>query len=393
MRFGHFDDANREYVMMTILLLHHHDSAVWRTQRAGLRRYGNVRGWTFADWCVPPDADRRALAARIRALRPDGIVSSLGWKLPDALCRRIPLVCFDCPPEAVPATSAHLVHDAEKTAHLAVCELLPLGCAAYAYAGAPGGRYWSRERGEAFRREVVAQGGALVPSFELADAGVSDVAALRRWVRALPRPCGVFAANDEAALRVMAVARQEGLRVPQDLAVVGVDDSARCVNAEPTLTSVAPDWEAGAFLAAEALDLSLKGKPTEGRRAFRPLGLVSRGSTRRTSWGAGENRVREAVAFIRENACAGISVPDVVRVMGGSRRSAEMAFRAVTGRSALEEIRRVRFEQARLLVRSGVTGEAAVANRCGYASLPSFSRMFKDAHGMSFRAWVRKESL
>lgn len=378
---------------MTILLLHHHDASIWRTQRAGLRRYGDVRGWTFADWCVPPDADRRALAARIRALEPGGIISSLGWRLPESVCRQVPVVCFDCPSEAVPETSVHLVHDAEKTAHLAACELLPLRYAAYAYAGVPGDRYWSRARGAAFRREVVAQGGVLAPSFEPADGRAPVVAALRQWVRALPRPCGVFAANDEMALRVMALARREGLRVPQDLALVGVDDSARCVKVEPALTSVAPDWEAGAFLAAESLDLLLKGQRIEGRRTFCPLGLVSRGSTRRTSRAAGESRVQAGVAFIRENACAAISVADVVRVMRGSRRSAEMAFRGVTGRSVLEEIRRVRFERARLLVRSGVTGEAAVANRCGYVSLPSFSRMFKAAHGMSFRAWVKKENL
>ena len=377
----------------TVLLLHHSDSSIWRTQRAGLRRYGDVRGWTFADWCVPPDADRRALVARIRALNPDGIISSLAWKLPDVLCRRISAVCFDCPTEAVPETSVHLVHDAEQTAHLAVCELLPLRCAAFAYVGMPGDWYWSRERGAAFRREVAAQGGALVPSFEPADGRASAVEALRQWVRTLPRPCGVFAANDEMALRVMALARQEGLRVPQDLALVGVDDSARCTKVEPTLTSVAPDWEAGAFLAAEALDQLLKGRGIEGRRTFCPLGLVSRGSTCRTAKSADEGRVRAGVAFIRENACAAISVADVVRVMRGSRRSAEMAFRGVTGRSILEEIRRVRFERARLLVRSGVSSEAAVANRCGYASLPSFSRMFKAAHGMSFRAWVKKESL
>lgn len=379
--------------MMTILLLHHHDSSIWRTQRAGLRRYGEVRGWAFADWCIPPDTDRRGLVARIRALNPDGIISSLGWKLPDVLCLRFPVVCFDCPPAAAPESSVLLVHDAEKTAHLAACELFPLGCAAYAYVGVPGDWYWSRERGAAFRREVAAQGLAAAPSFEPADGRTSVVAALRQWVCALPRPCGVFAANDEMALRVMALARQEGLRVPQDLALVGVDDSARCVKVEPTLTSVAPDWEAGAFLAAEALDQLLTGQRVEGRRTFCPLGLVSRGSTRRTAWAVGENRVRAGVAFIRENACAAISVADVVRVMHGSRRSAEMAFRAVTGRSVLEEIRRVRFERARLLVRSGVTGEAAVANRCGYASLPSFSRMFKAAHGMSFRAWVKKERL
>lgn len=373
-----------------VLALHTCRCSVWDRQVAGLDRFCRARGWAVRDACLGASPDMGAVRRLCADARVVGVISSLPVRLTSAVRAGRPLVCFDCPSAAVPTDVPYLRHDAEATARLAGHALFPLDCAAYAYVHVSERPYWSRERCAAFRREVAAGGRAFAGAFGEADGEAPFAGALRRWLGALPRPCGIFAANDEMALRLMAVARRAGLRVPQDVALVGVDDSARCVKVTPTLTSVAPDWEAGAFLAAETLDRLLAGRPVESRLTFRPLGLVSRASTRRNAR-AGDGCVVAGVAFIRENACAGITVRDVVRTMGCSRRRAEVSFRAVTGRSILEEIRRIRFEQARLLVRSGVTSEAAVANRCGYASLPTFARTFRELHGMTFTDWVRKE--
>jgi LacI family transcriptional regulator len=87
---------------------------------------------------------------------------------------------------------------------------------------------------------------------------------LREWVRRLPNPCGVFAANDALAVQMLNACAAENRRVPDEIAVVGVDnDNEICENAQPTLTSVIPDWEQSGHKAASLLDKVLHGRREE----------------------------------------------------------------------------------------------------------------------------------
>lgn len=152
-----------------------------------------------------------------------------------------------------------------------------------------------------------------------------------------------------------------------------------------------PDWDAGAFLAARALDRIVRADVRAvDATAFRPLGLM-----RRQSSGGGHRsrqgpRIEEAVGLIRAEACAGLRAARVLGVMRGSRRSAEQTFRSVTGMSVLEAIRRTRFENAQILLETTSRDVAFVAQASGYRSVPTFCRAFKAATGLSPLAWRTK---
>jgi LacI family transcriptional regulator len=94
--------------------------------------------------------------------------------------------------------------------------------------------------------------------------------------------------------------------------------------------------------------------------------------------------------MIRARACSGLKACDVVKMMKSSRRLAELRFREVTGKSILEEIRRVRLENAKLLLSRTDVPMSVVANQSGWASLPSFCREFKQIAGLTPMDWRKK---
>ncbi|MBP5233821.1 MAG: helix-turn-helix transcriptional regulator, partial [Planctomycetes bacterium] len=123
-----------------------------------------------------------------------------------------------------------------------------------------------------------------------------------------------------------------------------------------------------------------------GPLAFRPLGVMRRETTARAAPPA-DPRVLDAVALIRARACSGLRLDDVVAVVKSSRRFATKLFREVTGESILEEVRRVRFEMAKVLLSRPGGRLAEVAARCGYESVPTFCREFKRVAGATPEAW------
>jgi len=379
-----------------VLALHAYRTRIWNAQYAGLVRYCTPRGWMVKDACLGRAPDHAAVR---RALRNDdivGVISSLQVPLPaDALAGR-PAVFFDCPKEAVSAGSPHIRHDAKQTAHLAVNELMTLPLRCFAYAHSPWDLYWSKDRGRAFEAEIVRRGGLLEPAFKR--PGVFDgrrrIALLAKWVASLPKPCGIFAANDEMARAVMAACSRVSVKVPGDVAVVGVDDDSKFCLAKPSLTSVVPDWNAGAFLAAQALDRLVRGIPAAAHdTTFRPMGLVRRQSTGHGSQSRSEPNVLAAVGLIREKACSGLRAIEVLREMRGSRRHAEQMFRGLTGMSVLEAIRKVRFENAKVLLETTERPVAFVGEVSGYQSVTTFCREFKAETGLSPAAWRKKSQM
>lgn len=375
-----------------VLALHKFRSDVWNVQYAGLCRYCRPRKWSVYDCCFPgtPDFDR--VRKLLRTENVAGIVTSLPMALPEDIRSMQPVVCFDCEESGLMEGCPYIAHDADHTARLAVRELAALSLRNFAYAHAPCRLYWNIARCEAFEREIACRGGIVAPAFSLFD--IYDrrklIPALARWVLDLPKPCGVFAANDEMAMHVISACTKKRFRVPGDVAVIGVDDNRSiCMSTSPTLSSIAPDWEAGAFMAAATLDRMQKARPVGMRETFRPMGVIGRGSTARFSETV-NGQVVNAVDMIRARACSGLKACDVVKMMKSSRRLAELRFREVTGKSILEEIRRVRLENAKLLLSRTEVPLSVVANNSGWASLPSFCREFKEISGLTPMDWRKK---
>ena len=121
-----------------------------------------------------------------------------------------------------------------------------------------------------------------------------------------------------------------------------------------------------------------------------PLRLVRRESTRRFT--KRNAIVARAVERIRREACSGLAAIDIIKEFPSSRRMAELKFRELTGRSILQEIRRVRLETAQHLLRTSTLGIDLIAGKCGYRSISAFSIFFHNETGITPSAY-RAEQL
>ena len=212
---------------------------------------------------------------------------------------------------------------------------------------------------------------------------------LATWLRDIPKPVGVFAANDSIGEGVLLCCADLGLSVPDDVAVIGVDDTEFiCENMQPTLSSIRQDWEGEGRTAAELLsDMMDSPGKAFGSCKCGTGQLVRRESTRfekMRDW-----RVAKALEFIRLHACSGIGPDDVARVMGVSRRGADKAFRKAAERTILDEIHAVRLAAACDMLERGMRPEI-VAMNCGYASVNDFRRVFKKRVGLSILRWLAR---
>ena len=277
-----------------------------------------------------------------------------------------------------------VAHDSSVTAMLAAKELIALGFSDYAFVGNLQPRDWSDHRRDVFAQAVAAAGGRL-NVFE--SSAVQDLDVFRErlspWLSALPRPCGLLAANDATADIVLRLLRNRRIKVPEDIAVVGIDnDTLICENTTPTLTSVAPDFERSGYLAAEMLDARMNDRGVKDElRTFSALQVIHRGSTRILK--RKDDAIKKALEFIREKAAEGISPRDVIEQIGGSRRQTEYRFREFVGKSIGEEILAVRLETAKKLLADSSLPIGAVAERCGYSDDSLLRRAFKSATGLS----------
>ena len=326
--------------------------------------------------------------ARVRELitrwRPVGCLvdrAMAGGTNPKALFGGLPVVYLDQDPAKLRGKVFRVTHDSAATARLAVDELMSLDLPAYAYVGWEKPFFWSEERKRAFRA-VAHKAGRRFFSFDPSAGGNLD-----DWLMNLPKPCGLLGANDIVAEKVLFACHRQGIAVPQDLALAGIDDDELiCTNVRPSLTSVQPDFNLAGWLLASLLDEQLSEPSAKPRElTYGPIGFVRRESTRRFQ--KSDARVKRAIELIRAKACAGLSVPEVVRTMGCSRRLADLRFREVTGHSILDEIHEVRMSRVRTLLRDLDMPIGRIAAACGYVSEPFLKRLFRSREGCSMREW------
>jgi LacI family transcriptional regulator len=161
---------------------------------------------------------------------------------------------------------------------------------------------------------------------------------LTDWLVSLPQPVAIFAAHDPLAFLLCELCRKAHLQVPQQVALLGVDDNeVLCETALPPLSSVASPSEMIGFEAARRLDDLMHGRPVEQVwRKLEPRSVTPRASTDVVA--TNDALVNAALQFIQHAADRTIGVNDVVAAVPASRRALETRFKEIAGRSILTEI-------------------------------------------------------
>jgi len=381
--------------MDTVLFFVYSNKYICANRIEGARRYAERRGWRIQ--VVERNSVDRPIDVKgvIDFWKPVGIIAECAGGIPEISRKtvgKIPLVYLDEDPHGEKGRGYYVNSNSTRVGEIAARELLSIGFPHYAFVGWLKRRYWSEDRRIAFERIISAHGKECL-SFTVPVSGVQRRTQLRRWLKNLPKPCGLFAVHDPVAEEILELAAMEGLKVPDELSVIGVDDDpVICERTSPTLTSIRLDFNAGGYLCAEILDRVIADRKLPAIRLnFEPMYVTHRLSTCRVT--NVSPRVRKAVEFIRLHAEEVVDVAAVVAEMGCSRRLAELRFREETGHTIYDEILSVRMERVENLLRNPLCKIDTIAATCGWASDAALRTLFKRRHeGLSMSEWRRRQA-
>lgn len=256
-----------------------------------------------------------------------------------------------------------------------------------------GDSYWSVARERGFRAALRAHGHRQCHVYAPCTAAEQRDWAVERprmeaWLRALPKPVALFAPNDRRGKQVLDACLDAGVSVPDEVAVLGVDnDEWICEASVPTLSSLQCDPRPAGYRIAAHLDRLMRGaRLDKAEYRVEPIRVVTRQST---EWVAiADQKMAGALHYIRLHAHeSGLRVADVARSAGLSRRAAEVRFRAATGRTLRGEIEHVRLERLRALLAESDTTIGACAEACGFAGQTHVGRIFRQRFGMTMGHW------
>jgi LacI family transcriptional regulator len=213
--------------------------------------------------------------------------------------------------------------------------------------------------------------------------GLLDEEEVADWLKSLPKPIGLMTPNDVRAQQVLNACARSDIAVPEQVAVVGVDnDEVLCELSNPPLTSVDLNARKIGYEAAALLDQMIRGtSPVHSHVLVPPGRVVVRQST--DVLAIADPVVAQAVHFIREHACDGISVKQVVQSLRISRRSLERRFRQTLGRGPGDELQRLRLQRIQELVRTTDFPLKKIAELTGFRYVESLCGFFRAKAGQT----------
>jgi LacI family transcriptional regulator len=217
------------------------------------------------------------------------------------------------------------------------------------------------------------------------------VARPAKWLAALPRPTGIFAVQDYRAQFLVEVCEEAKLRIPEDIALVGMDnDETVCEHSVPTITSVSRNSERIGWEAMALLDRMTHGEPAPTEDLLlEPDRVVARQSTEGIF--CTDPLVRRAVQVIRERLHAQVNVADLAERLGVSKRTLEMRFRDTAGSSPHEFLTRLRVERAQALMHVPEKRTVKrIALECGFGTAATVYAAFRRHTGESPGSFRRK---
>ena len=262
------------------------------------------------------------------------------------------------------------------------------GCVSFAFAGASG-LLWSALRGRSFSDAIRKDGGGKVFRWP-----AGNPLLIKRLLEHAPKPLGIFAADDVRAREVLDHCRNLHVSVPDEVAIIGVDnDETLCEMSVPTLSSIPLLTRDAGYRAAKILDRAMRGELKFGKLPeiiYSGDAVVIRQSTSRA---LGKDALvrrchNQIVARYREP----LRIGALARELGVSRRTLEIHFRTLTGRSIAADILAVRLEKAKSLLSETNRALDAIAADCGFCDASHLCSVFRRELGRS-PATFRKSSI
>lgn len=287
--------------------------------------------------------------------------------------------------------------DDEAIGRMAAEHLLERGFKSFGFCGFKG-EAWAQRRRKGFLDAITERGFpcGVYESYWKGPKALrwdTDQDRISAWLQTLPRPLGVGTCSDARGQHLLESCRRLDLAVPENVAVIGVDNEEQlCRLCDPPLSTVLPNARRIGFAAAELLQkmMSTGKTPARAEWVIPPVGVVARQST--DVLAIDDPKVAAAVRYIRENACQGICVDDVLRQVPISRSLLELRFREQLGRTPHAEIRHVQLERARQLLIESEIPLKQVAQLAGFVHVEYFNYFFKQSIGQTPGAFRRAHS-
>lgn len=281
---------------------------------------------------------------------------------------------------------SNLTGDYFGTGVIAANFFLHKGYKSFAYYGLTD-TVWGRERGEGFKK-IVSNKGYEVYEFNNRKRVPSekwsfDVEQVSRWLLSLPKPIALFACDDYYALQITEVCKMYDISIPEEIAVLGVDnDKLLCNISDPQLSSIELDIENGGYEAGKLLHQFIEKKiiaPVD--IIIKPVRIVPRASTER--FAVSDRHIEQLLQYIDNNYQNPLSVDELTQIIPFSRRVLEKKFKRETGTSVYQYLLDLRIEKfADLLITTDLPLIEA-ATRSGFTDYKNISRIFTKAKEMT----------
>lgn len=253
---------------------------------------------------------------------------------------------------------------------------------------------WSDERCEGFREEVVSSGFRdNFYSYNLQDIDhlwYYERESLSEWLRIIPKPIGIMACDDNQGNNLIEACHAEGIKIPEQVSVIGVDnDELLCNLGSTTLSSIFVDIEDGGYRTAELIEnLVTNPDALPEDVVMKPVKIVGRMST--AAFATRDTQIQKAVQFIHKNYLKKISVNDVIDEVALSRRLLERRFRDVTGKGVYQYITDLRIKHFAEMLIDTDEQVVEIALSFGESDTKSISRRFKQIYGCSPSEWRKQ---
>lgn len=280
----------------------------------------------------------------------------------------------------------NITADYQLTGKMAAEHFLTKGYSNFAFFGYKG-VCWSEKRFEGFRDKIVASGHGdrlyLYDGQKLDNIWYYNSSELEQWLRDIPKPIAIMACDDNQGNLLLNVCNSIGIKIPNDVAVLGVDNDEVIDNlSDPTLSSIEVDIEQGGYELASMVEKMIKTPGYRGNDVvLRPVSVILRAST--SVYATKDKEIVKALRFINDNIDKPIAVADILKEVPLSRRLLEIRFKKVTGSTVYSYISNRRIERfAHLLVQSNRTVSEITA-MFGETDYNSICRRFKQIMGCS----------